>query len=308
MNVTTIEKTKILPKANARTADAKPEKAKRVEFVRDDGALNAYLADIKGAKTLTLSEEQALAIRIQQGDKKAMNTLVEANLKFVVAVCRNYQYQGLPMGDLINEGNLGLIRAAKRFDGSMNFKFISYAVWWIRQGILTALAEQSRVMNISAGKITVMHKIGKASRKLEQTLGRTPSMGEVSETMGMTEMEVSECLQLAASPLSLSRPAGGEEDGNLEECLADTESPAADEPALKSLLVKNMSGLLGTLDEREAAVIKLYYGIGSQGTSTLSEIADRFDLTRERIRQIKEKALQKMRHPSRVKHLAPFRG
>ncbi len=308
VNVTTMEKTTTLPKSNTRNTDAKAEKAKRVEFVRDDGALNAYLADIKGAKTLTLSEEQGLAIRIQHGDKKAMNTLVEANLKFVVAVCRNYQYQGLPMGDLINEGNLGLIRAAKRFDGSMNFKFISYAVWWIRQGILTALAEQSRVMNISAGKITVMHKIGKASRKLEQTLGRTPSMGEVSETMGMTEMEVSECLQLASSPLSLSRPAGGEEDGNLEECLADTESPASDVPALKSLLTKNMTGLLNTLDEREAAVIKLYYGIGSQGTSTLSEIADRFDLTRERIRQIKEKALQKLRHPSRVKHLAPFRG
>jgi RNA polymerase primary sigma factor len=286
----------------------KPGRTKRLEFVKDDSALTSYLNDIKKAKNLTLAEEQVLAARIQSGDNTAINTLVEANLKFVVAVCRNYQYQGMPMGDLINEGNLGLIRAARRFDGSMNFKFISYAVWWIRQGILTALAEQSRVMNISAGKVTVMHRIGKASQKLEQTLGRQPTMGEVAEEMQITEKEVAECLHLASKPVSLKRPASGEEEGNLEDCIPDTNTLGSDDAALKTILSKNMVSLLGTLDEREQQVIRLYYGIGTQTTLTLNEISDRFDLTRERIRQIKEKALQKLRHPSRVKHLALFRS
>jgi RNA polymerase primary sigma factor len=278
-----------------------------LEFVRDESALTSYLSDIKKAKNLTLAEEQALAIRIQSGDNSAVNTLVEANLKFVVAVCRNYQYQGMPMGDLINEGNLGLIRAARRYDGSMNFKFISYAVWWIRQGILTALAEQSRVLNISPNKVGVIHKIGKASQKLEQALGRQPTMGEVADSMEISEKEVAECLQLASYPVSLNRPATSEEDGNMEDCIPDTHAAPSDDAALKTMLAKNMEGLLETLDEREQQVIRHYYGIGLQSTLTLSEIADRFELTRERIRQIKEKALQKLRHPSRVKHLAFFR-
>ncbi|MDB5051560.1 MAG: DNA-directed polymerase sigma subunit RpoD [Fibrobacteres bacterium] len=291
------------------TPRPKATRAKKLEFVKDDSALTSYLNDIRKAKNLTLAEEQALASRIQSGDSSAINSLVEANLKFVVAVCRNYQYQGMPMGDLINEGNLGLIRAARRFDGSMNFKFISYAVWWIRQGILTALAEQSRVMNISAGKITVMHRIGKASQRLEQTLGRQPTMQEVAVHMEMTEKEVAECLQLATKPISLNRPAGSEEDGNLvEDGIPDLNAPGSDDAAMKTILGKNMESLLGTLDEREESVIRLYYGIGLPNTLTLNEISDRFDLTRERIRQIKEKALQKLRHPSRVKHLALFRG
>ncbi len=288
--------------------DAKTIKNKKLEFVRDDGALTSYLTEIKKAKNLTLKEEQALASRIQSGDKSAIKALVEANLKFVVAVCRNYQYQGMPMGDLINEGNLGLIRAAHRFDGSMNFKFISYAVWWVRQGILTALAEQSRVMNISAGKVNVMHRIGKVSRKLEQSLGRQPTPGDIAEYMQLPEKEVIECLQLAGHPVSLNQPAGKEEDGNLENCIPDTEAENSDDAALKSILSKNMESLLGTLDEREDMVLRLYYGIGVQCTLTLNEIADRFDVTRERIRQIKVKALQKLRHPSRIKQLAAFRG
>lgn len=286
---------------------AKPSRSKKLEFVKDDTALTSYINGIKKAKNLTLVEEQALAARIQSGDRSAINTLVEANLKFVVAVCRNYQYQGMPMGDLINEGNLGLIRAAQRYDGTMNFKFISYAVWWIRQGILTALAEQSRVLNISPNKIGVIHKIGKANQKLEQSLGRQPTMAEVAQEMEITEKEVAECLHLASHPVSLNRPASGEEDGNLEDCIADTNSAASDDAAMKTMLSKNMGSLLGTLDEREEQVIRLYYGIGVQSTLTLNEISERFDLTRERIRQIKEKALQKLRHPSRVKHLSFFR-
>ena len=286
----------------------KAARSRKVEFVKDDSALSSYMNDIKKAKNLTLKEEQALAARIQSGDNTAINALVEANLKFVVAVCRNYQYQGLPMGDLINEGNLGLIRAARRYDGTMNFKFISYAVWWIRQGILTALAEQSRILNISPNKIGVIHKIGKANQKLEQSLGRQPTMSEVADKMEISEKELAECLQLASHPVSLNRPAGSEEDGNMEDCIPDTNAAAADEGALKNLLADNMDSLVGTLDEREEQVIRLYYGIGTQSTLTLGEIADRFELTRERIRQIKEKALQKLRHPSRAKHLAFFRN
>jgi len=297
-----------LPKTSEETAPLKAVKSKNLEFVRDDGALTSYLTEIKKAKTLTLKEEQALALRIQSGDRSAIKILVEANLKFVVAVCRNYQYQGMPMGDLINEGNLGLIRAAHRFDGGMNFKFISYAVWWVRQGILTALAEQSRVMNISAGKVNIMHRIGKVSRKLEQSLGRQPTVADISGYMKLPEKEISECLQLAGHPVSLNQPAGKDEDGNLENCIPDTEAESADGAALKSILTKSMESLLDTLDEREQMVLRLYYGIGVQNTLTLNEIADRFEVTRERVRQIKVKALQKLRHPSRIKQLTAFRG
>jgi RNA polymerase primary sigma factor len=285
--------------SNASPGKGRP---KRDEIIKVDAALAAYMLDIKRAKTLTLAEEQALAIRIKGGDKQALNALVEANLKFVVSVCRNYQHQGMPLGDLINEGNLGLMRAAQRFDGSLNFKFISYAVWWIRQSILMALAEQSRVMNISPAKVGVIHRIGKASRKLEQKLGRQPSLSEVAEEMGLTEKEVAECLQLAATPISLNRPPRSEEEPNFEEVIPDTNAVGPDEEALKSLFSKSMDGVLKTLDEREEQVLRLYFGIGTQGAMTLTEIAERLELTRERIRQIKEKGLGKLRHPTRSKH------
>jgi RNA polymerase primary sigma factor len=290
----------------------KTREAKSLDFIKDkdNDALSAYMSEIKGKKNLTLAEEQDLAARIKQGDKKALNALVEANLKFVVSVCRNYQYQGLPMTDLINEGNLGLMRAAQRFDASMNFKFISYAVWWIRQGILSALAEQSRVLNISAGRVGVMHKIGKVSQKLEQKLGRRPSQDELAAEMGMNEKEITECLQLASTPLSLS---GGyheesEEGGTLEECLRDENAVETDKSARQHLLGENMKELLATLDEREQSVLKLYYGVGTAMTYSLEEIAQRMGLTRERIRQIKEKALQRLRHPSRLRKLASFQN
>jgi RNA polymerase primary sigma factor len=282
----------------------------KVEFVKDkdNDSLSLYLSDIKKARTLTIKEEGELATRIQQGDKKALQTLVEANLKFVVAVCRNYQYQGLSMGDLINEGNLGLMRAAQRFDASMEFKFISYAVWWIRQGILTALAEQSRVLKISAGKVGVMHRIGKASQKLEQQLGRTPRLDEVAEAMDITELEITECLQLASPPLSLNKPTPGEAEGNLEECLEDKESDGPDKTAIHDLLKQNIGELLETLDEREQTVLRLYYGIGRECSETMGEIAQRFGMTRERIRQIKAKALERLRHPSRIQKLTRFQS
>lgn len=280
---------------------------RRLEFVKDENVLNSYLHDIRKAKKMTLAEERVLAVRIVGGDKEAINILVEANLKFVVAVCRNYRYQGMEMGDLINEGNLGLMRAAQRFDGTMNFKFISYAVWWIRQGILAALANQSRVLNLSPSKVGTIYKIGKASQRLAQSLGRQPTLSEVAKEMEVSEKEVVECLQLASAPLSMDRPAKGEEDGSLMDSLPDNNSERADESACKSLFTKNMTTLLGTLEEREEKVLRLYYGVGTQGTATLSEIASHFDLTRERIRQIKEKALKKLRHPSREKQLTALR-
>lgn len=285
----------------------KPRRSKGVEFLKDGGAVTSYLAEIKGKKTLTLAEEQALAARIQKGDKQALNALVEANLKFVVSVCRNYQYQGLPMGDLINEGNLGLMRAAQRFDASMNFKFISYAVWWIRQGILSALAEQSRILTISAGRTGIMHKIGKANQRLEQRLGRQPQLSEVAAEMGMGETEVTECLQLASSPLSLNSPAQGDPDGgNLEACLKDENAPETDRNAKHMLLESRLKDLIASLEEREQMVVKLYFGVGSPTSYTLEEIAMRLDLTRERVRQIKEKALGRLRHPSRINKLTAF--
>ena len=293
------------------TTTEQPQKTRRtkgVEFVKDGDAVSAYLAEIKGTKNLSLAEEQNLAIRIQQGDKKAMHALVEANLKFVVSVCRNYQFQGLPMGDLINEGNLGLMRAAQRFDGSMNFKFISYAVWWIRQGILSALAEQSRILTISTGRVGIMHRISKATQKLEQRLGRQPMQEELAAEMGMTEKEIAECLQLGSPPISLTTASKGEYEGSLEESLKDDNAPGADKAALHFLLGENLKEVLCTLDDKEQKVLMMYFGVESETTYTLEEIADRMNVTRERIRQIKEKALERLRHPTRLRKLTAFQS
>ncbi|MDB5104939.1 MAG: polymerase primary sigma factor [Fibrobacteres bacterium] len=286
------------------SAGEKPKKApSRGVLPKNRDSLEMYLGDIKKAKTLSLEEEAALATRIQAGDMRAVNQLVQANLKFVVAVCRNYRFQGLSMGDLINEGNLGLLRAAQRFDGGMNFKFISYAVWWIRQGILTALAEQSRVLKLSAGKVGVIAKIGKANQRLEQKLGRSPSMAEVAEELGLSEVEINECLQLAAAPMSLNKPILGDGEGALEDVLEDKEADRPDKEVLQALSGKNLVDVLATLEEQEADVLKLYYGIGRESSETLEEIAARYGVTRERVRQIKAKALERLRHPTRMGRL-----
>jgi RNA polymerase primary sigma factor len=279
---------------------------KALSFLREDDPLAAYYNDIKRNKSLTLAEEQALAARIQQGDRQAINALVQANLRFVVAVCRNYRHQGLSMGDLINEGNLGLIRAARKFDASLNFKFISYAVWWIRQAILTALAEQSRPLNISAGRITAMQRVGKASRKLEQRLGRQPLLGEVAEAMGKTEMEITECVQLGSASLSLSSPIPGDPGSTLMDCMQDENAQKADAGARQFLLSGSMQEAIAGLDDREAKILRMYYGFGGKATRTLREIADHLGITRERVRQIKAGAIQRLRHPSRVRKLAAF--
>jgi RNA polymerase primary sigma factor len=279
-----------------------------LRFLGDDAGLAAYLREISGSKTLALAEEASLAVRIRAGDKEALNALVQANLKFVVAVCRNYQYQGLPLGDLINEGNLGLIRAAKRFDETMNFKFISYAVWWIRQAILSALADQSRVINIPPSRVGTIHKMGKTSVKLEQKLGRSPTVVELAEAMGVGLHEIHESLQLSASPMSLDAPVKDGEDGRLEDVLEDHNVESPDRSTMAYSLREEMKDVLGSLDEREERVVRLYYGIGLETTYTLEEIAQRFCLTRERVRQIKEKALKRLRHPSRLQKLIRFKA
>lgn len=295
-------KKKITPKKETKASE------RSLKFLGDDSGLAAYLREISQNQTLTLQKEAELARRIRTGDKEALHTLVQANLKFVVAVCRNYQYQGLPLGDLINEGNLGLIRAAKRFDETMNFKFISYAVWWIRQAILSSLADQSRVINIPPSRVGTIHRMGKTSVKLEQKLGRAPTVSELAEEMGVGINEIHESLQLSASPMSLDAPVKDGEDGRLEDVLEDHNVESPDKSTMAFSLREEMKDILGTLDEREEKVVRLYYGIGLETTYTLEEIARRFNLTRERVRQIKEKALKRLRHPSRLAKLQRFKA
>ncbi|MEO7425271.1 MAG: RNA polymerase sigma factor RpoD/SigA [Fibrobacteria bacterium] len=263
------------------------------------------MESIRNSKKLSSLEERALADRILQGDKRAVNLLVSANLKFVVSVCRNYRNQGLPFCDLVNEGNLGLIRAAQRFDGKKEFRFISYAVWWIRQGILTALSEQTHFLRVAPGRSTLMHRVAKARRKLEQHLGRMPVVEEVAAVMDMAVSKLSECMQVAASPVSLS-VAGTEDAPSLVESLVDENGASTDAEAMATIRRKRMLDLLSGLDERKAEVLRLYYGIGSEIALPLTDIAARLNLTRERVRQIKVSALTQLRHPLRMKLAGTF--
>jgi RNA polymerase primary sigma factor len=284
------------------------KRTERLEFVEGGDRIASYFKEIKAIKALTLAEERELATRIRTGDNLAVKTLVEANLKFVVAVCRNYQSRGLSMGDLISEGNLGLMRAARRYDGSMNFKFISYAVWWIRQGILTALAEQTRVLNVPTGRVEVLRKIGKTNRNLAQTLGRLPSSVEVAEELGISEGEVEACLFLANPSLSLSRPVGGDDEGGgYEQSLPDSAAPKTDASSRSWVVAKAIQSMLGVLTDRESETLKMFYGIDREDTLTLTDIAARFGVTRERIRQIKSAGLRKLRHPAREEMLNALR-
>jgi RNA polymerase primary sigma factor len=279
-----------------------------IKFLGDDTGLSLYLREIGGSRNLTLGEEADLAMRIRQGDRRALNKLINANLKFVVSVCRNYQNQGLPMTDLINEGNLGLIRAAKRFDETKHFKFISYAVWWIRQAILQALAEQSRIVNIPLNRVSAIHRLGKSGIQLEQKLGRSLSNSELSYQLSVAEKEVQECIQLSANPLSLESPLQSDEEGKLGDLLKDENAESPDANSLVNSLKSEVREVLGTLEIREEEVVKLYFGIDVDTGYTLEEIGHRFNLTRERVRQIKEKALKRLKHSTRSKRLAYFQS
>ncbi len=275
---------------------------------RESQSLDKYLQEIGKVELLSPQEEIDLARRIKKGDQKALEKLTKANLRFVVSVAKQYQNQGLSLGDLINEGNLGLIKAAKRFDETRGFKFISYAVWWIRQSILQALAEQSRIVRLPLNRVGALNKIGKAFSTLEQEFEREPSASELAEELDMSLFEVSDTLKISGRHLSMDAPFAQGEDNRLLDVIQDNRQPTPDSGLLEESLKDEVKRALATLSEREAQVIKLYFGLDSEHSLTLEEIGEKFNLTRERVRQIKEKAIRRLRHASRSKALRAYLG
>ncbi len=275
---------------------------------RAEQSLEKYLEEIGEVPLLSAEEEIELAKKIRNGDQKALEKLTRANLRFVVSVAKQYQHQGLSLGDLINEGNLGLIKAATRFDETRGFKFISYAVWWIRQSILQALAEQSRVVRLPLNRLGALNKIGKALSALEQEFEREPSEEEIASQLEMTPYEVSDTLRISGKQLSLDASFNQDEESRLLDVLENDEQPTPDGPLLDDSLKIEVERALSTLTKREAEVVKLYFGLGREHPLTLEEIGELFNLTRERVRQIKEKAINRLRHATRSKPLRPFLG
>lgn len=271
-------------------------------------SLDRYLHEIGKEKLITPDDEVRLAKEIQKGSQRALEDLTKANLRFVVSVAKQYQNQGLSLGDLINEGNLGLIKAAKRFDETRGFKFISYAVWWIRQSILQALAEQSRIVRLPLNRVGALNKIGKELSKLEQEYERLPSAHELAESLEMTVGEVADTLKISGRHLSMDAPFAQGEDNRLLDVLENEEIPNPDFELMGESLKVEIERALSKLTKREAEVIRLYFGIGREHSLTLEEIGERFDLTRERVRQIKEKALRKLRHHNRSATLRVYLG
>ena len=271
-------------------------------------SLSQYLEEIGKFEPLHPDREVELAQAIKKGDRLAMKELVEANLRFVVSVAKQYQNQGLTLPDLINEGNLGLIKAAKRFDETRGFKFISYAVWWIRQSILQALAEQSRIVRLPLNKIGSINKINKAYASIEQEEERAPSASEIASFLDMSEADVKESQRNSGRHVSMDAPLVEGEDSNLYDVLRSGESPNPDRALLNASLSIEIERALETLTPREADVIRLYFGLESKQALTLEEIGERFDLTRERVRQIKEKAIRRLKHASRSKILKTYLG
>ena len=275
---------------------------------RETASLDKYLQEIGKVDLITAEEEVELAQRIKDGDQVALEKLTKANLRFVVSVAKQYQNQGLTLPDLINEGNLGLIKAAQRFDETRGFKFISYAVWWIRQSILQALAEQSRIVRLPLNKIGSINKINKTYAFLEQAHERQPSAEEIAKELDMTINDVKESLKNSGRHVSIDAPLVEGEDSNLYDVLNIGESPNPDKTLLHESLRTEIERALETLTPREADVVRLYFGLGNQHAMTLEEIGETFDLTRERVRQIKEKAIRRLKHTSRSKILKTYLG
>lgn len=281
--------------------------SKAIRKYRDeDKSLDLYLREIGETPLINAAEEVELAKRIKQGDHRALEKLTKANLRFVVSVAKQYQNQGLSLADLINEGNIGLIKAGKRFDETRGFKFISYAVWWIRQAILQSLAEQSRIVRLPLNRVGTLHKIGKISSSLQQEFGREPSANEIAKKLSLTEGEVADTLKISNSHLSLDAPFSVSEDNSLIDILEDEDQASPDESLLSDSLRVEIEKALDTLSPREALVINLYFGLNHAKPLTLEEIGARFSLTRERVRQIKEKAIRRLRHASRSKALRAY--
>ncbi|SFA77412.1 MULTISPECIES: RNA polymerase sigma factor RpoD/SigA [Flavobacterium] len=275
---------------------------------RETASLDKYLQEIGKVDLITADEEVELAQRIKAGDQAALEKLTKANLRFVVSVAKQYQNQGLTLPDLINEGNLGLIKAAQRFDETRGFKFISYAVWWIRQSILQALAEQSRIVRLPLNKIGSINKINKMYALLEQSNERPPSAEEIAKELDMTVNDVKESMKNSGRHLSMDAPLVEGEDSNLYDVLRSGESPNPDRELIIESLRTEIERSLETLTPREADVVRLYFGLADQHPMTLEEIGETFDLTRERVRQIKEKAIRRLKHTSRSKILKTYLG
>jgi RNA polymerase primary sigma factor len=275
---------------------------------REVASLDKYLQEISREGMITAEEEVELAKRIKNGDRRALEKLTRANLRFVVSVAKQYQNQGMTLPDLINEGNVGLIKAAERFDETRGFKFISYAVWWIRQAILQALAEQARIVRLPLNKIGTINKINRAFSELEQKNERPPSAEELAEMLGLSVNDVKQSLQSNGRHVSMDAPLteGDESSSNMYDVLANDFSDTPDVDLVKESLRKDIERSLSTLTSREGEVIRLYFGLSGKHPLTLEEIGDRFDLTRERVRQIKEKAIRRMKHTSRSKMLKNY--
>ena len=275
---------------------------------RETASLDKYLQEIGKVDLITAEEEVELAQKIRAGDENALDKLTKANLRFVVSVAKQYQNQGLTLPDLINEGNLGLIKAARRFDETRGFKFISYAVWWIRQSILQALAEQSRIVRLPLNKIGSINKINKMYAFLEQANERVPSAEEIAKELDMTVSDVKESMKNSGRHVSMDAPLVEGEDSNLYDVLRSGESPNPDRNLLHESLRTEIERALETLTPREADVVRLYFGLGEKHAMTLEEIGETFDLTRERVRQIKEKAIRRLKHTSRSRILRTYLG
>jgi RNA polymerase primary sigma factor len=275
---------------------------------RESQSLDKYLQEIGKVELLAPEEEIDLAVRIKKSDNYALEKLVKANLRFVVSVAKQYQNQGLTLGDLINEGNLGLIKAAKRFDETRGFKFISYAVWWIRQSILQALAEQSRIVRLPLNRVGALNKIGKAYSSLEQEFEREPSANELATELDMDVSEVSDHLKISGRHVSIDAPFTSGEENRLLDVIENEDQPSPDAVLMSESLRSEIERVLSTLNERETEVLKLYFGINKDHALTLEEIGEMFNLTRERVRQIKEKAIRRLRHASRSRNLRSYLG
>lgn len=275
---------------------------------RETASLDKYLQDIGKEELITAEQEVILAQQIKAGDQTALEKLTKANLRFVVSVAKQYQNQGLSLPDLINEGNLGLIKAAKRFDETRGFKFISYAVWWIRQSILQALAEQSRIVRLPLNQVGSLNKIKKVSSRLEQIYERPPSADEIAESLEVPEHKIQAAMKISTRYVSVDAPLTSDEDLKFLDVFISDDTLPTDTGLMKESLGREIQRSLATLSEKERDVINLYYGIGTNHEFTLEEIGARFDLTRERVRQIKEKAIRRLKHNSRSKLLKVYLG
>jgi len=283
-----------------------PEHKESGEYI-GERSLDLYLKEINNTALLTREQERELAKRIRKGDEGALHDLVKANLRFVVSIAKQYVNQGLSLADLVNEGNLGLIKAAYRFDEKRGYKFISYAVWWIRQAMLQALAEQSRIVRLPLNRAGTLYRIGKAARQLDQELGRSPEVSEIADKLKLPHDEVRDTMQIANSHLSLDASfSNDQEENSLVDYLADDNLESPDEQTYVNALSDDMQKALDTLTDRERQILSLYFGLEGEEPLTLEEIGKRMRLTRERIRQIKEKAILRLRHNSRSKYLKGY--